>query len=207
MDIYFFNFYEELGFINYGGVYMKFWTIQNKSVIETIQKKGIYQPDFNSSRYLEINQKLNDLYSVILQSFNRINKKNLPGIVYAFAKSDNNRIYSIETIEEFEKFIKIKQAVIDGFWKQLDKDNSEIIELEYEDSFNPIFIDINDFQFLMPPIMLLPPYTEESINRILNDIKKGQITASEFQSNVIQAHLPYIEKKNVVNTYPVFALD
>ena len=186
---------------------MKFWTIQTKNVIEIIQEEGIYQPDFDSSRYLNTNNELNDLYSVILQSFNRINEKDLPGIVYAFAKSDNNRIYSIETIEEFEKFINNKQAVIDGFWKWLDKNNSVIIELDYENDFNPIFIDINDFQFLMPPFMLLPPYTKESRSRILRDIKQGQITVSEFQSNVIQAHLPYIEKKNVVNTYPVFDLD
>lgn len=186
---------------------MKFWTVQTKSVIEVIQKQGIYQPDFNSSRYLNINKNLNDLYSVILQSFNQINNKDLLGVIYAFAKSDSERISFIETIEEFEVFIKNKKAVIGGFWTELDKDNSVIIELEYEENFNPIFIDINDFQFLMPPLMLLPPYTEESISRILKDIKTGQITVSEFQSNVIQAHLPYIEKKNVVNIYPVFDLE
>lgn len=186
---------------------MKFWTIQTKDVIEIIQEKGAYQPDFNRSRYLNSNKNLNDLYSVILQSFNQINKKDLPGIIYAFAKSDNNRIYSIETIKEFEEFIKSKQAVIGGFWKQLDNENSVVIELNYEDDFNPIFIDINDFQFLMPPIMLFYPYTQKSIDRILGDIKQGQITVSEFPSNVIQVHLPYIEKKNVINIYPVFDLD
>ena len=186
---------------------MKFWTIQTKDVIESIQEKGMYQPDFKSSRYLQINKKLGDLYSVILDSFNHINKSNLPGIIYAFAKSDNNRIYSIDNIEEFEDFIKSKRAVIGGFWKQLDKENSVIIELNYENNFNPIFIDVNDFQLLMPPIMLLYPYTNESIDRILRDITQGQITISEFPSNVIQAHLPYIEKRNIVSTYPVFDLD
>lgn len=186
---------------------MKFWTIQTKDVIESIQEKGVYQPDFNSSRYLHTNQNLSILYSVILQSFNQINKKDLPGVIYAFAKSDNHRIYSINTIEEFEEFIKSKQAVIGGFWKQLDKENSVILELSYEDNFNPIFIDINDFQFLMPPVMLLPPYTQESINRILRDITQGQITLSEFPSNVIQAHLPYIEKRNIINIYPVFEIN
>lgn len=186
---------------------MKFWTIQTKDVIESIQENEIYQPDFNSSRYLHINKKLSDLYSVILKSFNQINKKELPGIIFAFAKSDNNRIYSINTIDEFEEFIKSKQAVIGGFWEQLDKEKSMVIELNYENNFNPLFIDINDFQFLMPPIMLVPPYTQESINRILRDIMQGQITVSEFPSNVIQAHLPYIEKRNVVNIYPVFELD
>lgn len=72
--------------------YMKFWTIQTKNVIDIIQEKGIYQPDFNCSRYLNANKKLNDLYSVILQSFNNINRKDLPGIIYAFMKS---QLYSL----------------------------------------------------------------------------------------------------------------
>lgn len=187
---------------------MKLWTIQTKDVVEIIQKKGVYQPDFSCSRYLHTNQDLSVLYSIILQSFNQINKEDLPGIIFAFAKSDNKRIYSILTIEEFEEFIKSKQAVISGFWKHLDKENSVIMELNYyEEDFNPIFIDINDFQFLMPPVMLLYPYTQESINRILGDIIRGQITVSEFPSNVIQAHLPYITKRNLINTYPVFDLE
>ena len=72
-------------------IIMKFWTIQTKDVIEQIQEKGIYQPDFSFSRYLKTNEKLGDLYSVTLRSFNQINKKNLPGIIFAFAKSDNYR--------------------------------------------------------------------------------------------------------------------
>ena len=172
-----------------------------------IQEDGIYQPDFSKSRYLYINKELGALYSIILQSFNRINRTALPGVVYSFAKVDYNRIYSIETFEEFEAFIKSKKMVIDSLWGVMDNGDSVIIELEYENNFNPIFIDVNDFQFLMPPVMVLPPYSEKSIDRILTDIQLGQIRASELQSNVIQAHLPYIEKKNVVGTYPVFHLN
>ena len=186
---------------------MKFWTIQTKSVMKTIQEEGIYQPDFIRSRYLDENSDLKNLYYIILESFNQINKTDLPGIVYSFAKSENNRICSIKTIEEFEDFIKDKKAVIDSFWQHIDKENSVIIELDYENDFNPIFIDINDFQFLMPPLVPLQPYSIESIGRILTDIQLGQITVSEFPSDVIQAHLPYIGKQNVVRTYPVFHLD
>lgn len=186
---------------------MKFWTVQSKNVMDIIQKEGIYQPDFHNSRYLKTNKELSDLYSAILQSFNQINETDLPGIMYAFARSEYDGIYSIETIEEFKEFIKSNRVVINGFWKQLNKDQFVIMELEYEDSFNPIFIDINDFQFLMPPVMILPPYTNESIYRILNDIRHGQISVSEFQSNAIQAHLPHIEKKNIAAIYPVFTLD
>lgn len=183
---------------------MKFWTIQNKDVLKTIEEQGLYQPDFNCSSYIKDNEDLADLYALILQSFNRINQEQLPGVIYAFVQSDNQQIFSINSIDEFKDFVKSKQPVIGSFWKNIDKENSVIMELDYENTFNPIFVDINDFQFLMPPIMILRPYTEESIHRIIRDIQLGQITRSEFPSHVIQAHLPYIEKKNVINTYPIF---
>ena len=104
-------------------------------------------------------------------------------------------------------FMESKKAVIGSFWKNLDQNNSIIMELNYEERFNPIFIDINDFQFLMPPIMLLPPYTKNSILRIQQDIVYGQTSVSEFPSNVMQAHLPYIEKENIVNVYPIFEIE
>lgn len=89
----------------------------------------------------------------------------------------------------------------------MDKDNTIIIELDYEDDFNPLFIDMNDFQYLMPPFIPIYPYTKESISRILTDIRMGRITISEFPSEVMQAHLPYIEKKNLVSIYPLFDLE
>jgi hypothetical protein len=186
---------------------MKFWTIQTKDVVEHILENGVYQPNFDRSRYLQANESLAVLYSVILQSFNEINHTDLPGVVFSFAKNDNNTIYSIDSIEEFEEFIKNKRNVLGSYWLHLDKENSVILELDYEDySFNPIFIDLNDFQFLMPPFMVLPPYTEDSAARIVDNILQGRISISEFPSYVIQAHLPYIEKSNVVNIYPVFDL-
>lgn len=185
---------------------MKFWTIQNKRVIEIINKEGIYKPDFSYSGYLEEIEELRDLYSLILKAFNDINDSDLSGVVFSFAKCEDNWIKPIETIVEFKEFIKSKHAVIASYWNHIDKANSVLIELEFEEDFNPIFIDINDFQFLMPPIMLMYPYTEESINRIIRSIMTGRITVSEFPSNVIQAHLPYIEKKNVVNIYPLFEI-
>lgn len=183
---------------------MKFWTIQDKRVLEIIQKQGFYLPDFARSTYLEKCEGLDELYSVILHSFNQINGLNLKGVVFAFTKCEEYWIKPIETFQEFQEFIKIKQPVIASLWRELSNENSVVMELDYEDNFNPIYIDINDFQFLMPPIMVLFPYTEESISRILKDIKMGQITVSELPSNVIQAHLPYIAKANVTNIYPIF---
>ena len=167
---------------------MKFWTIQSKDVIKIVNEKGIFQPNFDKSRYLAINSNLKDLYHFVLQAFNKINDMDLHGVVYAFARSDGRRIYPIEDINEFCAFIQDKRAVIDGFWQMLAKCDVEIVELIYDEKFNPIFVDINDFQFLMPPITFFPPYTEQSINRICENISKGQIAVSEFPSNVIQSH-------------------
>ena len=73
-------------------------------------------------------------------------------------------------------------------------------------SVNPLLIDLNDFQFLMPPIQYFPPYTEKSVDRICTDLEKGQIRQSEFPSYVIQAHIPYIAPRDLVNVYPLFEL-
>ena len=183
---------------------MKFWTIQTRNVIESIQKNGVYQPDFGRSRYLRINRKLTGLYSHVLKSFNRINQRDLPGVVFAFAKGGQNGITSIGTMDEFRAFIQSKQDVIGGFWTELDRRNSVIMELDYEDDFNPLWIDINDFQFLMPPIIPVSNYTKESVGRILANMAQGRFEASPFPSNVIQGHLPSIEKRNVTHVYPLF---
>lgn len=185
---------------------MKFWTIQTKNVLEIVHEKGIFQPDFNKSRSLKLNSELKNLYYFILESFNKLNDDELPGLVYAFTKYDRG-VCSIENINEFRTFMKSKKAVILGLWKSLLKEDVVIIELDINKKFNPIFIDINDFQFLMPPVVLLPPYTEESIDRIKRNISIGQNTTSEFASNVIQAHLPYIKEGDIVNTYPLFDLN
>lgn len=186
---------------------MKYWTVQTKNVLEILRKEGVYQPDFAKSRYLQRQAQLNVLYQLILESFNVLNGCNLPGLVFAFARTDGQQIYCIETIKEFQDFITSKKAVLNSLWNQLGAEDAAILELDVAADFNPVFIDLNDFQFLMPPVMPLPPYTPESVSRIINDIQHGVITRSEFPSDVIQAHLPNIEIKNVTGCYPLFSLD
>lgn len=187
---------------------MKFWTIQTKQVIEVVNIEGIYQPDFKYSRYLKEISELSDLYGYILESYNQLNNKSLPGVIFAFAKHSDDKIEFINNIQEFMDFVREKQFAIGGFWENLikRKEQFEIIELSYNEEFNPIFIDINDFQLLMPPIELswYSVFTEESIKRIINSICFGNYTVSELPSGVVQAHLPYIKKDNVLNVYPIF---
>lgn len=183
---------------------MKVWTVQNKDVINKVESEGIYQPDFSKSNYLQLKPKLEGLYKMILESFNKINSINLPGVIYAFMRSDDEQIYEIRDFEEFYSLIQNKRTVIDSLWQELMKKDSIVMELNYEDNFNSIFIDINDFQFLMPPIIFPYPYTEQDVARICSNICNGEITQSVFPSYVIQAHLPYIKSENILNTYSMF---
>ena len=49
-------------------------------------------------------------------------------------------------------------------------------------SVNPLLIDLNDFQFLMPPIQYFPPYTEKSVDRICTDLEKDRSASLNFQA-------------------------
>lgn len=99
-----------------------------------------------------------------------------------------------------------KKDAIESLWNQFSKQDSIILELEYSESFNPMLIDLNDFQFLMPPVGLFHPYEEENIYRLLSTFKSGKIQQSIFPSEIIQTHSPFIKKENIVNTYDFFTI-
>lgn len=183
---------------------MKFWTVQNKEIINLVNKNGVFYSDFIKSNYLKLNTNLKDLYNLVLESFNKINELNLRGIIFAFSQSDSQSVYEIENFTSFYSLIQNKRAVIESLWNELKSNDVVILELNYNENFNPIFLDINDFQFLMPPIVFPYPFSEQDIERICWSIENGEITRSVFSSNVIQAHLPYIKSENIVNTYPMF---
>jgi len=113
-------------------------------------------------------------------------------------------VFEIENFTSFFSFIQHKRAVIGSLWNELRSKNAVILELNYNENFNPIFLDINDFQFLMRPIVFPVLFTDQDIERICWSIEYGKITRSVFPSNVIQAYLPYIKSENIVNTYSMF---
>lgn len=139
-----------------------------------------------------------------MESFNKINHLNLSGIIFAFSQSDSQSVFEIENFTSFFSFIQHKRAVIGSLWNELRSKNAVILELNYNENFNPIFLDINDFQFLMRPIVFPVLFTDQDIERICWSIEYGKITRSVFPSNVIQAYLPYIKSENIVNTYSMF---
>ena len=146
---------------------------------------------------------------MVLDSFNNLNKTNLDGVVFAFCYADyeDGMIKPFKDINNFLTFMKERKLAIMSLWNSLCDDNHCIIEIEMSDvDFVPVYIDINDFQFIMPPIMLLPPYTNDSIERIYGDIKSGRPNMSEFPSGIMQAHLAYIKASEVINEYEMCSI-
>ena len=186
---------------------MKFWTVQNPEVVEILKRDGFYQPDFEKSSYLFSMPPLKELYQLILRSFNFHNKTALPGLVFSFlASDDNKRYYEIFDIQEFYFLIQGRQNAIKSLWKTLNVPLAVILELDYSQHFNPILIDINDFQFIMPPLMIMPPYTMRDAETICQNIREGKIASSPLPSGLVQAHLPWITVENVTHIYPMFDL-
>lgn len=188
---------------------MKYWTIQKKSVLNKIEKEGVYYPEFSKSDYIKENKNLAEIFNLVLGSFNSINHSNQSGLIFAFLYSDNKDIFHFNSIDSFKILIQSKKDVVVYFWNKFKNDDSVILELEYQESFNPIFIDVNDFQFLMPPVDLHPllPYTNLDIDKLYESINKGVFISSKYPSYLIQAHLPYIKKENIVGIHSMFSLN
>ena len=130
---------------------MKFWTVQKKEIINVVDKNGIFYSDFAKSNYVKLNPNLKDLYDLVLKSFNDINNLNLKGLIFAFSQSDNQSLYEIDNFTSFYSFIQNKRAVIESLWNELSSKDAVILELNYDDNFNPIFLDISDYTIFYTP--------------------------------------------------------
>lgn len=186
---------------------MRYWTIQDIGVLDQIQSNGVYLPDFSKSAYLKSMPNLKELYDYILNSFNNINFCDIQGLVFSFVVPvDVNNTGDARCLE-FYKMIKDRKLVIESLWNTLASKNSVLIEIEMEEQFlNPLYIDMNDFQLIMPPVSALPPYTDKDISEIIINISKGICTKSKFPGHLLQAHLPYISANDIAGTYKVLSM-
>lgn len=185
---------------------MKFWTVQKYATLNTVLKQGIYQPDFSKSWYASQGEDNADFYDCVRKYFNHANETGYPGLIFAFAQNKTNKyIEEFTNYVEFYQFIGSSKNAIKSLWKQIATPDACVLELEYDTAlFNPLFIDINDFQALMPPVMFMPPYTEENLHKVAENFYDGVIAPSVFPSYLIQAHAPFIKRENIVGVYPIF---
>ena len=187
---------------------VRFWTVQKLAVVTAIIQHGTYQPVFEYSDYAESIPGLQDLYGFILDSYNYANGTEHPGLIYTFLEQkEDQSIYDFEDYASFKKFICEHSFAIKSLWNNLASKDTVIMCLEREvEGMNILPIDINDFQYMMPPVMNVPPYSEDYYNFLLRNIANGIPVKSIFPSGVLQAHLPNIRAEDVYGIYPMFEL-
>lgn len=191
---------------------MQYWTIQNKLALETLSQGSTYYPDFNQSNYLQEIPALNDLYGFFLKAFNNINfiepdDQHGKGLIFSFYAYDD-QAHDLIGPDQILNYVYQHRTAVGHLWKHLAKNpDNRLLQVEFDSEFfNPLLLDINDFQILMPPMAALPPYTEEDLDRITTTITHGAIPGSVLPSHVYQAHLPYLRAENVLNVYNDFAI-
>lgn len=182
---------------------MKYWTIQKRGVLQVIRQEGVYYPDFKFSSYLQQIPTLAPLYAKLLEQYNRINELNCIGLIFTLCKREDGNISEIRDIYDFSRLVDTKRNAIDAMWKNLTKSDSVIIELEYPYIQNPLYIDINDFQYLMPPVFPIPPYTLNSKEYIIDSLSVGMFPTPALSSDIIQAHIPLLKGEFIKNVYEV----
>lgn len=180
---------------------MKIWTIQSSKVIRIIEKEGEYHPCISKSWCLQNNPKIFVAYNFILKSFNKINSLNEDGLVFGFTKLEQDSFIDIEDMYDFSSFILENQNVLAPLLGFLTSKDCKILELDIEESFNPIYMDYIDFSLLVPPITHNEFFNLEYDITLRTNINKGFFNKSSFQTGVIQVHLPKITKNQICEIY------
>lgn len=183
-----------------------------KKIVDYINSGNVYYSSFQYSDFLYRDQEygyneLKELYNFVLSSYNALTNRELQGLIFAFLGSDNYKLIQISDYYAFHKSISDSFYAVETFWNEMRKKDCVILELEYDVTELIAFlpIDINDFQFLMPrPQDMFPYNVEEDVPRLLKNLSDNQWYPSKFPSYLVQAHLPYISKDNLVNVYPIF---
>lgn len=186
---------------------MKLWTVQKNFIIDHIMKNGEYTPVFQESDYAKKIPKLAVLYDYLLESFNHIHGKKFEGLVFCFTGANEyNQPAEIPSYTEFMQTVTGHKEAVKSLWNTLAGEDVSVLELDIPFLFNPLYIDVNDFQFLMPPIMVLPPYTERSSELCSRILRYGIYQPSPLPSGLIQAHIPSICRDDIVKVHPMFSI-
>ncbi len=198
---------EDMGISAVGRNTIKLWSVQSRAVLDMIKNSGIYIPDNRKSFFVSENPELIKLYDFVTDSFNKVNGTDYKGLIFSFmyATPDQSGIGEFSNYEDFKLFLmNIGRNAVETFWEKAVQNDSVVFELEYEKNFNPILIDINDFQFLMPPVLFFPPYQQSDVYDIQSCLSIGEYSLPVLPSMLVQAHSGYIRMENIVNVYDIF---
>ena len=185
----------------------RFWTVQKKEVLDIIESEGIYHPDFEKSGYLKLRPNMTKLYEFFLETYNSQNDDDCKGLVFCFLRGNPKGLIPIEDYDDFKAFITSARPALDSLWKNIVTEDSVIISFEKEVTFNSLNLDLNDFQFMIPPVVDLPEFPPNYLEYLVRMLQSGRVIESAFPCNVIQAHVSDIKKEEIVGVYPTFDLD
>lgn len=186
---------------------MRFWTIQKKIHIQQAVDGGLYVPDFRLSGTVGRDPRQKPLFDYLLRCFNTVNSCSVPGLVFTFLQAQGPEFGQIPDLKSFMSLMRKHEDVVKALWKYMNRPENVLVEMEVNEPFlNPLYIDFNDFCYLMEPRTVMPPYTEGEGAHLEDLLAKGQIQVSPLPSGIIQGHLPFIRREQIVATYPVFSL-
>ncbi|MBR3142802.1 MAG: hypothetical protein IKF09_06630 [Clostridiales bacterium] len=185
----------------------RFWTVQSREVLDIIERDGIYHPDFEKSDYLKLRSNMTELYDFFLESYNNLNDTDCKGLVFCFVRGNSKGVIPIEDYDDFKAFITSSRLALDSLWRNISTEDKIIISFEKELTFNSLRLDLNDFQYMIPPVVNLPEYPEDYLEYLEYMIQNGKAINSAYPCNVIQAHVGDIKKDEIVSVHPMFDLD
>ena len=187
--------------------------MQGKAVADALDTGGLYQPDITKSPYCFESEAFQRSYELVLESFNKINGTELPGIVFAFAELMDDGCRDFADYEAFMRGIRSSEDAVGGLWDALEgRERPLVYEIEYPNgAFNPIAVEFNNFSALVDFVdqsvdSALLPCDEEGLHRIYQSICTGALIAPYLPSGLVQLHLPHIDAEHVVGVHPMFEI-
>ena len=130
---------------------LRYWTVQKRKVLDIIEKDGIYCPDFEKSDYLKLRPNLTELYNFFLKTYNYHNTADCKGLVFCFLRGNPKGLIPVEDYDDFKAFITSTRPALESLWKNIATEDSVVISFEREVSFHSLSLDLNDFQYMIPP--------------------------------------------------------
>ena len=197
-----------------------FWTIQHRSIVDTILDWELYEPDFSLS---PVSDWMRGPYSFVLNQFNALNPTlgKQKGLIFCFDDNPDHRLSSVGDVEDFlsspMRRSYLKKVGINDDMFESGEYNLLLLDNYPEDMFTlpidtALFMELGgdlDSEGNVPS----DSRKKDQIVELGNNWKDGNkflgwtlpsvAGFSSSPSNVLQYHLPYITKKNFGMSIPL----
>ena len=191
------------------------WTIQHKSMIDSIDRTGIYKPDFSLSK-----PNYPGTYKLLLKVSNMLNPEYQPmsGLVFTFDNSLSSPLTSLEEVAAFFQGHSTRQHFVDKNpdCRLFNSTEHYILALDELSEFNSMPLDIALFTALSDCVdndgkfpQFARSHTEAYVNQKWNatidlwlqgELFSGWLVSSSpiNKINILERHLPSINKDQIV---------